>query len=41
MEYAEEAAATFDRDAQAGSGDTPMGIREVLQESKSPARKVS
>jgi NADH dehydrogenase len=41
MERAEKAAAHFDRDGKAGSGDAPMTTREVLQESKSPARKVS
>src|ERR1019366_8489815 len=41
MERAEKAAAHFDRDGKAGSGDAPMTTREVLQERKSPARKVS
>jgi NADH dehydrogenase len=41
MEYTEKAAAHFDRDGQAGSDDALMATREVLQESKSPARKVS
>jgi NADH dehydrogenase len=41
MEYVEQAVAQFDRDGQGGPGDAPMGIREVIQESKSPARKVS
>jgi hypothetical protein len=41
MECAEKAAAHFDRDGQAGPGDALMATREVLQESKSPARKVS
>jgi len=41
MECAEKAAVHFDRDGQAGSGDAPMATREVLLESKSPARKVS
>jgi NADH:quinone reductase (non-electrogenic) len=41
MERAQTAAAHFDRDSQGGSGDTSMFIREVEQQSKGPARKVS
>ncbi len=41
MECAEKAAVHFDRDGQGGSGDARIATREVLQESKNPARKVS
>jgi NADH dehydrogenase len=41
MECAEKAAAHFDRDGQGGPGDARIATREVLQESKNPARKVS
>ena len=41
MEYAEEAAAHFDRDGQAGSGDGRMATQEGSAKNKSQARKVS
>ncbi len=41
MDYAEQAAAVFDRDGQGELDDARMGTREGLAEGKSPVRKVS
>ena len=41
MEYAEEAAAFFDRNGQDELDDARMATREGLAEGKSPVRKVS